>query len=96
MPGPDVRRGKRPFYGGAQIKRAPLQVLFCMYQFNALTLSSDLEQPHHAGAKVFRDVAVEHPVAGVTDVEQDIDGVPRRNEHGVFPDEIARSHSIIR
>src|SRR3989344_1991425 len=57
--------------------------------------SFDFQKSHHSVAQVFRDMAVEHPVTGVADIEQDVDSVSCRNKHGVFPNEILVFHSII-
>ena len=34
------------------------------------------------------DVAVGHPAARVGHVEEDVDGLPGPDEHGVFPDQV--------
>src|SRR3989344_3824035 len=60
------------------------------------TLLPYFQHSHHPVAQVLRDMAVEHPVAGVIDIEQDIHGVTRGHESCILPDEILRLYAIVR
>ena len=52
------------------------------------SVAGHVEAEHHAALVVFGDVAVRHPQPGVGDVQQDVDGLARAQQHGVLPHEI--------
>jgi hypothetical protein len=54
-------------------------------RLQAAQLLVDNEAEHHAALVVLRYVAVSHPVAGIRDVEQDVDRLARPHEHRVLP-----------
>jgi len=52
------------------------------------------EGKHHARMEVFGDVAVQHPVAGVGHVDEDVHRRADGHDGGVFPDEVGVFHPI--
>src|SRR3989344_464774 len=59
------------------------------------TLLPYLQHSHHPVAQVLRDMAVEHPVAGIAYIEENIHGVTRTHESRVLPDEVLCFYSVI-
>ena len=56
----------------------------------------DVKAEHHPALVVLGDVAVRHPVAGVRDIEEDVDCLPGTDEHGVLPHEVRLGLTVAR
>src|SRR5262245_5116619 len=59
-------------------------------------LRLDVEAEHHAALVVLGDVAVRHPQTWICYVQQDVDRLPRPNEHRVLPDQVRLDDAIAR
>jgi hypothetical protein len=57
-------------------------------------LGIDVEAEHHPALVVLGDVAVRHPAAGICDLEQEVDDLTGRYQHGVLPDEVRLNRSV--
>ena len=54
----------------------------------------DGEAEHHSAFVVLGDVTVRHPAAGLRDLQQNVDGLPGGDEHGVLPDEVRLDSAV--
>src|SRR5687767_3093500 len=63
---------------------------------DVLLLWIHFEHHSHASLDVLSDMAVQHPLAGVRQLEQDVGGKAGRHEHRIFPHQVLIRHAIHR
>src|SRR5262245_1685644 len=52
------------------------------------------EAEHHPTLEVLRDVAMQHPDAGIAHIDQDVDRLPRGHQHCVLPGQVVIPRSV--
>jgi hypothetical protein len=57
-------------------------------------VAGDVEAEHHAALHVLGDVAMGHPHAGASGVEQDVGGLADTDQHDVPRDQVGLGHHV--